>query len=538
MKAGLYARVSREEQAEGYSIDEQLHAMREFCQARRWEIAAEYIEPGVSGTTEDRPAFQEALSDAETGKYNILVTHQLDRFFRNLQLQLETLGQLGQWNVSYVSVTEQIDYSTPQGMLFLSMLGAFNEYYVANLRRETIKGKRARAREGLSNSSIAPYGYRREEDNDVFQVDKAEAEVIRLAFELYATGTHSDLTVAEELNKRGYKPSGRSRSGKWTREGLRYLLDNPFYKGKVRHQDKTYDGLHEPIVDEELWGRVQRMRRRRGMKKGRGGGRRKEHKYLLAQLVKCSHCGLNMHSLFSGGRSRRGQHHYYRCPSRLRGFDCPTDSVMVPVAPIDEQVSELVTRLHLPEDWRDRLDAKLRQERSSPRKAGSAASRLGELERKLARAKELYIDGDLTREAYDERKWALEKERDLLEEEAELYEIEAGDLLKAGEILATLHEDWENTSLNHRNKMLKLIFEAVYVDSIKQELVAVVPNPEFVALFRMDGLEESEDGRFYLEPESGSAPGHHDRGNQGAQGAAAEEAQQERRGSDSVLRGA
>jgi site-specific DNA recombinase len=135
MRAGLYARVSREEQAEGYSIDAQLDAMRRFCRDRGWTIAGEYIEPGVSGTTRNRPAFQKVLSDAEQGKLDVLLTHQLDRFYRNLLEQLQTLGQLGQWGVGYLSVTEQIDYSTPQGKLFLSMLGAFNEYYVANLSR-------------------------------------------------------------------------------------------------------------------------------------------------------------------------------------------------------------------------------------------------------------------------------------------------------------------------------------------------------------------------------------------------------------------
>jgi len=156
MRAGLYARVSSEEQAEGYSIDAQLDAMRRFCRDRGWTIAGEYIEPGVSGTTRNRPAFQEVLRDAEQGKLDVLLTHQLDRFYRNLLEQLQTLGQLGQWGVGYLSVTEQIDYSTPQGKLFLSMLGAFNEYYVANLSRETKKSKLQRAKQGKSNASLSP----------------------------------------------------------------------------------------------------------------------------------------------------------------------------------------------------------------------------------------------------------------------------------------------------------------------------------------------------------------------------------------------
>lgn len=99
MRAGLYARVSREEQAEGYSLDAQLEAMRRFCKERGWAVIREYTEEGYTGTVTDRPAFTEALDDCEAGRLDILLTHQLDRFYRNLALQLETLGKLGRWGV-------------------------------------------------------------------------------------------------------------------------------------------------------------------------------------------------------------------------------------------------------------------------------------------------------------------------------------------------------------------------------------------------------------------------------------------------------
>jgi DNA invertase Pin-like site-specific DNA recombinase len=180
------------------------------------------------------------------------LTHQLDRFYRNLQLQLETLGQLGRWGVGYLSVTEQIDYSTPQGMLFLSMLGAFNEYYVANLSRETRKGKRGRAKKGLNNASQPAYGYHRTEEG-IDVVDPETSKAVPLAFESYATGEHSDTSIADLLNREGHPPSGRARSGRWTREGVRYLLTNRFYLGEVQHGDQYYPGQHEPLVHRETW---------------------------------------------------------------------------------------------------------------------------------------------------------------------------------------------------------------------------------------------------------------------------------------------
>ena len=201
MRAGLYARVSTTEQAEeGYSIEAQLEAMRRYCRAEGWEVAAEYIDPGVSGTTGDRPGLQAALADCEARRIDALLTHRLDRFYRNLRLQLETMERLEQWGIAYVSVSENLDFSAPHGKLVGAMMGSVNQYFIDNLRRETKKGKAARARQGLSNASQAPYGYERtDEGEDVG--DPSAAEVVVLAFESYASGQHSDTTLAALLNR-------------------------------------------------------------------------------------------------------------------------------------------------------------------------------------------------------------------------------------------------------------------------------------------------------------------------------------------------
>ncbi len=353
MRAGLYARVSREEQAEGYSIDEQMEAMRRFCKERGWAVAAEYAELGHTGTVKDRPVFSDALDDCEAGRLDILLTHQLDRFYRNLALQLETLGQLGRWGVGYLSVTEQIDYSTPQGMLFLQMLGAFNEYYVANLSRETKKGKRGRAKAGKSNASTTAFGYRRNDAGEDV-IDPETSKAVVLAFESYATEQYSDIEVAGILNRAGHSPSGRSKSGRWTREGVRYLLSNAFYIGQVRHGKELFPGQHELLIDQELWDRVQAIREERG--RGKGAGRKPERVYLLSRLARCHDCGLGLTSQTSKGKGRKGaQTPYYYCPSKRRSMDCSTDGQFAPADEIDAQVTALIRRLRLPDDWRERL---------------------------------------------------------------------------------------------------------------------------------------------------------------------------------------
>jgi len=97
MKAALYARVSTEEQTEGYSIDAQKRAFQALCQGRGWTPCREYIEEGKSARTDNinkRPVFKQMMSDAETKQFDVLVCHKLDRFSRNLRITLEYFEKL------------------------------------------------------------------------------------------------------------------------------------------------------------------------------------------------------------------------------------------------------------------------------------------------------------------------------------------------------------------------------------------------------------------------------------------------------------
>ena len=490
MRAGLYARVSREEQAEGYSIDQQLEAMRRFCADKGWTVVAEYVEPGFSGTVKERPAFTLALADCEARKLDILLTHQLDRFFRNLKLQLETLGQLGKWGVGYLSVTEQIDYSTPQGMLFLSMLGAFNEYYVANLRREVRKGKRGRAKKGLNNASTTAYGYERNEEG-IDEIEPRASEAVLLAFESYATGEFSDTSIADLLNREGYPPSGRARSGRWTREGVRYLLTNRFYLGEVQHGDQYYPGQHEPLIRRDTWDQVQAIRARRG--EGKGGGRRADRLYLLARLARCSKCGLRLTSQTSEGKGRKGHDtQYYLCPAKRRSVDCPAGGEFAPAKEIDSQVADLVSRLVLPDDWRDRLEELAEHQEERENLEGKRRY----LKSKLRKLKFLFMEEDMTATEYRRRKAELQAEIDLLKAP------EPPAVEEAGATLEVLAQEWASASKKYRAQMLRVIFEEIVVDVAVRKLVCVRPYPPFVPLFRMDGLEESDNGYFYFKKDA------------------------------------
>ena len=89
--AAIYVRVSSREQVEGYSLEAQLRACREFCAARGYSVVVEYADEGVSAHTDNlakRPQFSRMLADAEAGRFNLIVVHKMDRFARKLRVTL------------------------------------------------------------------------------------------------------------------------------------------------------------------------------------------------------------------------------------------------------------------------------------------------------------------------------------------------------------------------------------------------------------------------------------------------------------------
>ena len=97
------------------------------------------------------------MEDAKRDQFDIVVVHTLDRWSRNLRVTLESLANLGMHNVALVSITENIDYSTPEGMLMTQLLGSFAQFFSNMLGTHVSKGLDERANEGRHTGGI-PFG--------------------------------------------------------------------------------------------------------------------------------------------------------------------------------------------------------------------------------------------------------------------------------------------------------------------------------------------------------------------------------------------
>ena len=145
-RAAGYRRVSMREQVDGHSLDAQETNIRQYVAAQGWTFTGLYTDAGLSAKKDsERPELQHLLDDAAASKFEVIVVDKIDRFFRHLGGLLVALDQLNAWNVSFASVQERLDFTTPWGKLTLTVLGMLAEIYIDNLRQETRKGKHQRA---------------------------------------------------------------------------------------------------------------------------------------------------------------------------------------------------------------------------------------------------------------------------------------------------------------------------------------------------------------------------------------------------------
>lgn len=159
LRAVGYRRVSMREQVDGFSLDAQENNIRKYASDRGWQLVQLYTDAGISAKKDSkRPQLAQLILDSQAGRFDVVIVDKIDRFYRHLSGLLNALDRLNEHGVSFVSVQERLDFTTPWGKLTLTMLGMLAEIYIDNLRQETRKGKQQRAREGLWNGNI-PFGY-------------------------------------------------------------------------------------------------------------------------------------------------------------------------------------------------------------------------------------------------------------------------------------------------------------------------------------------------------------------------------------------
>jgi len=160
-RVALYARVSTNN---GQDPEMQLRELREYCQRRGWEILREYTDVGMTGSKEKRPELDRLMTDAHRRRFDAVVVWKFDRFARSVSHLLRALENFQAQGIEFVSLSEQVDTSTPMGKMVFTVLGAVAELersliverVRAGLRNARAKGKRlGRPRKPVDTDKVA-----------------------------------------------------------------------------------------------------------------------------------------------------------------------------------------------------------------------------------------------------------------------------------------------------------------------------------------------------------------------------------------------
>ena len=428
MQYFLYARKSTDvEDKQVMSIEAQLIELRAFAKRDGLDITEEYIEKR-SAKIPGRPVFEEMLKRIEKGGAQGVICWKIDRLSRN-PVDSGRISWLLQQRVVQKIITHDRAYLPQDNVLVMSIEIGMANQYIRDLSVNVTRGLRHKARLGIY-PSIAPLGYLNDPRTKTIAVDRKKSKIIRAAFELYAQNGSRLEDVANFLFQRGIKTGatrGWSKGGgkPLKRDQISFLLSNPFYYGHFKYSGEMYEGKHTPIVSKELFDNVQKVLALRS----RSHKKSENEPQAFCGLLKCSECGCSITAEEKTKHQKNGKVHkyvYYRC-TKKRGV---CTSQYIRQEKLDSQLSELLAKFVLPKEWATELHKMSEKDAANAAHATASSvqemrTNITELDGKIARLTDLFVEQDIERDEYLSRKGSLMSEKRSLQERSLLLERNA-----------------------------------------------------------------------------------------------------------------
>ena len=352
-RCAIYTRKSHDEGLEQdyNSLDAQRGAAMNYIASQRangWQALPEsYDDGGWSGGNLNRPALQRMMADVRAGLIDIVVVYKIDRLSRSLVNFAELQTEFEKYDVSFVSVTQEINTSTSSGRMMLNILMTFAQFE-REVIAERIRDKlSASKKKGKYVGGMLPLGYRGDSVNMKIVIEPEEAKIVRLIYDEYLR-TSSPKEVQRLLVEKGIR--GREWvSKKGLRHGgrplslaiIRDILQNPIYIGKLRYQGKVYDGEHEGIIPVKLWEQVQST-----FKANSESCRQRSSRDLkpFAGLIYCGHCNAPMFvATVTKPNGRRYRYYICHVDEKRAHRECPLHRV--PAETLEQLLLKQIAKL-------------------------------------------------------------------------------------------------------------------------------------------------------------------------------------------------
>lgn len=345
----LYCRLSvddvKSDADESNSITNQKQILQDYCKKCGYGNTMFFVDDGISGTSFERSGFQQMQKLAEEGRICRIIVKDLSRFGRE-QVEAGRLTQIvyPSLGITFISIQENVNSSTGEGMEMLPFYNIFNEWYAAQTSKKIRAVWQSKAEHGERVSPSVPYGYRKSEENPrEWIIDEPAANVVRKIYALCLAG-RGPSQIARQLESEQvlipsayYESVGRKHSRKeyqspyaWDQKTVVGILENMQYTGcavnfktttvsykvhktiyKPKEEHQIIPDMQEAIISEEQWLRVQELRehRRRPTKTGRTS--------LFSGLVYCYDCKAKLH--FAAAKSITRNQEHFRCSNYKSG---------------------------------------------------------------------------------------------------------------------------------------------------------------------------------------------------------------------------
>lgn len=436
-----YLRVSTEGQIEKYGLDLQRQKINDFCEQKGIKIDKWYIDGGFSGKNIDRPQITELLVDASRGLIECVYIYKLDRMSRDVVDTLNLLYKvLPEYNVKIVSMTEELKFDRPMDKAMIGINAVFNQYEREVISMRMRAGMIERVKRGLwMGGGRIPYGYYYDRNDGILHPKEDEAIKVRQAFEMYYDGYSCD-KIAMIL-------------GFSCERIVAQILKRKSNIGIIEYKGKEYQGRHLPIVDKELFYKVQVL-----MKK-RSTNSHINNNNLLTGLCYCGECGARMRYHKWGGK------HKIICYSQITGKDYMRRSNCCHntkhyAAEIEEIVVDHFKEFAINVTAGDK----------APNKIDSLEALVKKSSAKLKKLYNLYAedvgDSDVLLSSIKEEEKSLKSLQEELKNEREKVHDTSSSLNE----IKRMSEIWDELSNQDRNKILKNCVEKIVINGDNIEI--------------------------------------------------------------------
>lgn len=432
-------------------MTEQKAAIERFAQRYGLSITKDFEERETAAKS-GRPVFLEMLKSLRKGKANGVIIHKIDRSARNLR-DWADLGSLIDSGIEVHFASESLDLSSRGGRLSADIQAVVASDYIRNLREETKKGIYGRLKQGLYPFP-AVIGYLDAGKGSPKKVDKIQAPLIRLAFELYSKGNIGLIDLSDVLYKKGLR---NKKDKKVTINGLSTILHNPFYSGFILiiKTGEMFAGIHKPIITKALFDQVQTVF------EGRNIPKRDKHFFVFRRHIYCAKC----QNLYTAER-QKGEI-YYRCHTR----NCTKGTIKE--NSVDQEVLKFLEPLELsPLEYRFFKQEALKQSDNRQAEFEINHRRLQILQEKikdrLSNLADAFVDGVFDRETYIQKKnQLLIEERELKEKQSNLRanSDEAAKKLDVFlELVNSAYLSYKSGTHEQRRELVKTIFSNCVIE--------------------------------------------------------------------------